>query len=397
MSPLTVDTARVIQVQVGPTAAGAQIKRPAEFIAEAARLAGSGGGTMLVLMVRQAACLLPARRHAGLHCSAAALMPSSCMVRVRVEIMGAPKCRNVGESQSVLNMIDPIISTRVRINNHGWGGRSGPHVQVVTALSIGVYDGWLSLLPQILAKDLPLGRQPGINSNDSSVPHLAGGGGGGGATAASSAYGYWHSEYAAQEAEMEGPEAGSASHGGGAGGGAHGVIGGGGWSATTAGLCGTVQLMAGILGQFAFGQVADRCFRRRSKLLLCLLAAAATLFFGLTSTMFNDPYVSPSPCRYIYPETGAVSTVAGTSSARFHAPRPTLYVGAAMQERLTMRRRSLGIRGRCPWTGAGRSLSRSRSPVRAARGSSRCSTSSPRSSPVRLHELLFHDKNQSSD
>jgi hypothetical protein len=32
--------------------------------------------------------------------------------RVRVEIMGAPTCRNVGESQSALIMIDPMISTR---------------------------------------------------------------------------------------------------------------------------------------------------------------------------------------------------------------------------------------------------------------------------------------------
>jgi hypothetical protein len=31
-----------------------------------------------------------------------------------VEITGAPKCRNVRESQSVLVVIDPIISTRTR-------------------------------------------------------------------------------------------------------------------------------------------------------------------------------------------------------------------------------------------------------------------------------------------
>jgi hypothetical protein len=37
------------------------------------------------------------------------------LIRVRVEIIGALKCRNVGESQSVLIMIDPIISTRTRI------------------------------------------------------------------------------------------------------------------------------------------------------------------------------------------------------------------------------------------------------------------------------------------
>jgi hypothetical protein len=37
-------------------------------------------------------------------------------VRIGGEMMGAPKCRNVGKSQSVLIMIDPIISTRTRTN-----------------------------------------------------------------------------------------------------------------------------------------------------------------------------------------------------------------------------------------------------------------------------------------
>jgi hypothetical protein len=42
------------------------------------------------------------------------LLTSRC-VRVRVEIMRLPKCRNVGKSQSVLTiMINPIISTRTR-------------------------------------------------------------------------------------------------------------------------------------------------------------------------------------------------------------------------------------------------------------------------------------------
>eukprot|EP01047_Picozoa_sp_COSAG01_P070653 COSAG01_NODE_10770_length_2083_cov_171.070060_2_plen_89_part_00 len=38
------------------------------------------------------------------------------ILRVRVEIMGSQKCRIVGKSQSFLFMIDPIISTRARIN-----------------------------------------------------------------------------------------------------------------------------------------------------------------------------------------------------------------------------------------------------------------------------------------
>jgi hypothetical protein len=40
-----------------------------------------------------------------------------------VEIMGAPKCRNVGESQSVLIVIDPIISTQ---QAHAPAGRRPP-------------------------------------------------------------------------------------------------------------------------------------------------------------------------------------------------------------------------------------------------------------------------------
>jgi hypothetical protein len=40
--------------------------------------------------------------------------PPQLHVWVRVEIMGAPTCRIVGESQSVLRMIDPMISLRSR-------------------------------------------------------------------------------------------------------------------------------------------------------------------------------------------------------------------------------------------------------------------------------------------
>eukprot|EP01047_Picozoa_sp_COSAG01_P043379 COSAG01_NODE_3847_length_5644_cov_25.352209_6_plen_108_part_00 len=38
-------------------------------------------------------------------------VPPAQQLRVRVEIMGSQKCRIVGKSQSVLIMIDPIIST----------------------------------------------------------------------------------------------------------------------------------------------------------------------------------------------------------------------------------------------------------------------------------------------
>jgi hypothetical protein len=37
-------------------------------------------------------------------------------VRARVEIMGSQTCRIVGKSQSVLMMINPIISTRPYVN-----------------------------------------------------------------------------------------------------------------------------------------------------------------------------------------------------------------------------------------------------------------------------------------
>eukprot|EP01047_Picozoa_sp_COSAG01_P039864 COSAG01_NODE_3317_length_6273_cov_4.748461_11_plen_48_part_00 len=46
------------------------------------------------------------------------------MARVRVEIMGSQKCRNVGGSQSVPIMNDPIISTRPRRLTHPVGIRS---------------------------------------------------------------------------------------------------------------------------------------------------------------------------------------------------------------------------------------------------------------------------------
>jgi hypothetical protein len=39
---------------------------------------------------------------------------SGWSIRVRGEIMGSQKCRIVGKSQSVLIMINPIISTRTR-------------------------------------------------------------------------------------------------------------------------------------------------------------------------------------------------------------------------------------------------------------------------------------------
>jgi hypothetical protein len=47
-------------------------------------------------------------------CSPTAEERTVLQVRVRVKILGSQKCRIVGESQAVLIMIDPIISTRTR-------------------------------------------------------------------------------------------------------------------------------------------------------------------------------------------------------------------------------------------------------------------------------------------
>jgi hypothetical protein len=46
--------------------------------------------------------------------AAAAQRARSVQLRVRVEIMGSQKCRNVGKSQSLVIMINPMISTRTR-------------------------------------------------------------------------------------------------------------------------------------------------------------------------------------------------------------------------------------------------------------------------------------------
>eukprot|EP01050_Picozoa_sp_SAG11_P024087 SAG11_NODE_5032_length_1685_cov_1.239596_1_plen_423_part_00 len=108
-------------------------------------------------------------------------------------------------------------------------------LMVVTALSIGIYDGWTGMLPQILTSELP--------SPDGSRGSTDGSGGGAD------------------------------------------------WSTQEAGLCGMVQTLSCILGQFVFGQIADRFFVRRSKTLMVLLGASATLAFGWASTMFENPHV----------------------------------------------------------------------------------------------------------
>jgi choline dehydrogenase-like flavoprotein len=48
------------------------------------------------------------------HSSATTVSLVTPVIRVRVEMMGSPKCRIVGKSQSVHMMINPIIFTRTR-------------------------------------------------------------------------------------------------------------------------------------------------------------------------------------------------------------------------------------------------------------------------------------------
>jgi hypothetical protein len=82
---------------------------------EEAFLASSGVGTA---KVRDASC--PRRVRLSVEAArgrVAAADPSQARpehIRVRVEIMGSRKCRIVGESQSVMIMNDPTISTRTR-------------------------------------------------------------------------------------------------------------------------------------------------------------------------------------------------------------------------------------------------------------------------------------------
>jgi hypothetical protein len=63
---------------------------------------------------------------------------------VRVEIMGSPRCRNVGESRSVLMVIHPMISPRtpVRLTVVGCGWRR-------RCACVGACVQWASLSPQV--------------------------------------------------------------------------------------------------------------------------------------------------------------------------------------------------------------------------------------------------------
>jgi hypothetical protein len=66
-------------------------------------------------LVRQAKQQLQGHLQAGRREAAFAIR----WVRVRVEIMGSPKCRIVGKSQPVLVRINPMIFTRTRTSRRG--------------------------------------------------------------------------------------------------------------------------------------------------------------------------------------------------------------------------------------------------------------------------------------
>jgi hypothetical protein len=74
----------------------------------AAAAAGTWGG-------RSKRCGFPRQRRQLAYIPRAHPPPPCTSLRVRMEIMGSHICRIVGESQSVLVMIDPIIFTRTRI------------------------------------------------------------------------------------------------------------------------------------------------------------------------------------------------------------------------------------------------------------------------------------------
>jgi hypothetical protein len=77
------------------------------------------------------------------------------LIRVRVEIVGAQKCRIVGKSQSVLIMVNPIIFTRTRIPTVGVG-RGACHHHTRTEARVHTPRS-MACLPADVARD---GRLP---------------------------------------------------------------------------------------------------------------------------------------------------------------------------------------------------------------------------------------------
>jgi hypothetical protein len=79
-------------------------------------------GFVCALMVRHIhtyiSCVLSCDFHMRTRCTEYGIRLAARRIRVRVEIMGSQKCGIVGESQPVLMMIHPVISTRNRRAAH---------------------------------------------------------------------------------------------------------------------------------------------------------------------------------------------------------------------------------------------------------------------------------------
>lgn len=145
-------------------------------------------------------------------------------------------------------------------------------LMLVTALSIGIYDGWTGLLPQILTSELP----------------------------------------SLDEASSDGSSTSGAD-----------------WTASEAGVCGMVQTLSCIAGQIIFGQIADRCFARRSKPLMVLLSAAATASLGWATTMFDNPYVPWEPTALMHDQRWRIWVAISVAGACRTGLIPLLYEVAA--------------------------------------------------------------------
>jgi hypothetical protein len=62
-------------------------------------------------------------------CATSDTKRAATQLRVRVEIVGLGKYEHVGESQSVLILINPIIFTRTRMRRQGRTPKGGAHGQ----------------------------------------------------------------------------------------------------------------------------------------------------------------------------------------------------------------------------------------------------------------------------
>ena len=93
--------------------------------------------------------------------------------------------------------------------------------------------------------------------------------------------------------------------------------------------------MSCIAGQLIFGQIADRCFVRRSKLLMVLLGVAATASLGWASTMFDNPFVPWEAVALREDQRWRVWVAISVAGACRTGLVPLLYEVAAVEPLLT--------------------------------------------------------------